>query len=1441
MVQKRNDSYSSAAEALRRVRGLLPRAMLRDAAEAAARMEAVARRAGRGGDRKRALGELEGLVKRLEASAAERAERAARRPAVRYPRELPISARAREIVQAVGLHRAVIISGETGCGKSTQIPKMCLEAGRGVAGRIAVTQPRRIAAVTIAHRIAEELGEPLGRSVGYKIRFQDRAPRSAYIKILTDGMLLAETQADRSLREYDTLVIDEAHERSLNIDFLLGLARRLLDERPELRVVVTSATIDTEKFAAAFGGAPVIAVEGRLYPVEVRYRPPDAERGEDEEGYVELAVKAVHELKSTQPPGDILVFMPTEQDILEACRMFEGKRYPGTAVLPLYARLPAGQQGRVYSVSGPKIVVATNVAETSLTIPGIRYVVDTGLARISQYLPGTRVNSLPISAVSRSSADQRAGRCGRVRAGVCVRMYGEKDYEARPRFTPHEIFRSNLAEVILRMIDLRLGDPLRFPFVDRPSARMVRDGYETLVELGAIKKEERAGGEARAGAGYALTSQGQLMARMPLDPRLSRMLLEARRERCLEEAAVVAAALSIRDPRERPPERAGEADAAQAVFAHPESDFLTLLNVWRRFRTASEGANAKGGVRRFCREHFLSFPRMREWTLIHGQIMEIIAELRLRKIGGNGAAETERKGSRGAESAGGAGTAGEKARYDALHRAILSGLLSNIAARKERNIYTAAKGREAMLFPGSALFNRPPAWIMAAEMVKTARLYARTAARINPAWVEPLAGDLCRRHYSEPRWDRDRGEVRARERLTLFGLEVVSDRDVPYGPAAPEEAHEIFVQEALVGGKIKNPPDFLKRNLALASRIEAMEDKLRRRDLLAGKAEQAAFYRKRLEGIYDLAGLQAAIEREGGGSDEFLRITEEDLLVRRPDEKELARFPDRVAVGGRSFRASYKFEPGAEDDGVTVAIPHAALAAVPVEKLEWGVSGQFEEKIAALIKGLPRRYRKLLVPVAETAQVIVEEMPRETGRSLYETLSDFVKRRFRMDIPVREWERAALPEHLRIRVAVLDGEGNTVLAGRDIAALVKKSGAPPAAPTDSAAWKAAREKWEREGLKDWDFGDIPESVPVGPLGEGYVGLEPAPDRGANVKMFNDKEAALESNRRGVAALLLVKHAKDLEFMRRYLRLPEKAERAALYFGGRAALEKALHESLRREVLERDIRTEAEFRACAAGVVRALFEKGHALVKAAGEALEAYTGVRKALAEMKESRGESQTVLAFAWEIEAELGRLMPKDFLRRYGLERLGHMSRYLRALGRRVERARQGLEKDRQKAAQVGAFVAALEKLETEIGQAGAAGEIMTAASAETGGKTGAGRTASGIKTAGSAGAAAGVGNAKGNIGSSASGASFFGVRPHEAALKAATRRRIQSGVMPPHSKAASCSRTPKRAAVEEFRWLVEEFKVSLFAPEFRTAVPVSAKRLEAKLKEIAALEKAQ
>ncbi len=725
----RHHSEVSARAIISRIRSHLPNAMLRDQSYVRCRLSRL-QKSGRRTEENAVFSELGRLEKKLSASVEERKVRNKHVPRVSFPEELPISARSQEIILAIQDNPVVIISGETGCGKSTQIPKMCLKAGRGVGGMIACTQPRRIAAITIAHRIASELNENLGRSVGYKIRFRDRTSPEAYIKILTDGMLLAETQSDPWLSIYDTLIIDEAHERSLNIDFLLGIARTLLDKRPELKLIITSATLDTEKFVQAFPNARVIEVSGRQYPVEVEYRPAESfgEKPGDLD-YVDLAVKAVHQIKQKKRRGDILVFMPTEQDILETCEQLEGKKYPGTTILPLYARLPGTQQGRVYHVKGAKIVVATNVAETSLTIPGIRYVVDTGLARISQYQPGTRINSLPISPISQSSADQRKGRCGRVEHGICIRLYSEKEYRSRLAFTPPEIVRSNLAEVILRMIDLRLGHPADFPFVDRPKPKHIKDGYDTLIELGAIHRKDLE---------YALTEKGRIMARMPLDPKISRMLLEAKEEGCLREIAVISAALSIRDPRERPPDKASQADVAHAPFRHPDSDFLTLLNIWDRYHDTLENLTSRSKQRRFCREHFLSFSRMREWVHVHDQILAILEEQKIPLK------SRERKEV-------------STTLYDKIHRSILSGYLSHIAVIKERNIYTAAKGQEVMVFPGSTLFGKSCPWIVAAEMVRTARLYARTAARIDPGWLEHLGGDLCRYSYSGAHWDKDRG------------------------------------------------------------------------------------------------------------------------------------------------------------------------------------------------------------------------------------------------------------------------------------------------------------------------------------------------------------------------------------------------------------------------------------------------------------------------------------------------------------------------------------------------------------------------------------------------------------------------------------------------------------------------------------------------------------
>ncbi len=1256
------------------------------------------------------------MARSSDPSAPPPAARAAARPKIVYPPELPITSRRDEIVQAIRRGPIVIISGETGCGKSTQIPKMCIEAGRGLRGQIAMTQPRRIAAINIAGRIAEEMGEPLGRSVGYKIRFDDRTPREAWIKVLTDGMLLAEAQGDPRFRAYDTLIIDEAHERSLNIDFLLGIARTLLPLRRDLKMVITSATLDIEKFRAAFDDPPVIEVSGRAYPVDVEYRPLSAESREDEDP-IEGAVEAVDYLRTEKEPGDILIFMPTEQDILETCRTLEGRKYAGVSILPLYARLPGPQQGRVYSVKGPKIVVATNVAETSLTIPGIRYVVDTGLARISQYLPGARINSLPIRPVSKSSADQRKGRCGRVADGLCVRLYAQEDYEDRAPFTPPEIQRSNLAEVILRMIDLNLGHPARFPFVDRPTAAAVKDGFETLVELGAV---EGADGE------YRLTPKGRRMARMPLDPRLSRMLIEGAKEGCLREAAVIAAALSIRDPRERPLEKAAEADRMHAPFRNESSDFLTLLNIWERFHGDFEGLASQGQRRRFCHEHFLSFPRMREWAHVHNQILEILRDL---KVPPGRVAKAEMT----------------PALYAAIHRSVLAGILSNIAVLKEKNIYTAAKGREAMLFPGSSLFNKSPRWIAAAEMVKTSRLFARMAAKIQPDWLEELGGELCRRSHADPRWDRERGQVVCTERVTLFGLEIVSDRTVAFAPIDAEEAHRIFVREALVEGNVKGHFDFLDKNLALKARLLTAEEKLRRRDILVDEELTAEFYERRLAGVHDIRGLSERIRRKGG--EEYLVMKEIDLLQEFPDEDKLAQFPDEMRMGERRFRALYKFSPGEKDDGVTVKIPVERIAAVAPEPLTWGVPGLLRDKIEALVRGLPKRYRKLLVPANDAVDVILAEMPRRE-ESLHAALAKFAKARFRAEIPAAEWAAVELPPHLRIRVAVTDGRGRELAAGRDIEVL-KKLGRADEVEPEAAEWKKAQSRWEKTKTGDWDFEALPEAVAVGYGAAAYPALCAGEKDAAAVKLFLHRQEALAAHRTAVEAILQRTFAKDVKYMERHLLLPAESQKTALFFGGKAAVEKALMERLKDEVLRPNIRSGVELRAYADTVVRSLFEKGQRLTQAVDEVFESYQKARTAIDAVGAAHPSRRSKAPLRDSLKAEMEALAPRDFLSLYGMDRLSHLPRHLQALEIRAARAAIDPEKDRKKASQVEPFIQALEGFRKRLSPASPAG---------------------------------------------------------------------------------------LREAVDELRWMVEEFKIAVFAPEIKAAVRVSAKRLSEKIREIEA-----
>jgi ATP-dependent helicase HrpA len=1295
---------------IQKIRALLPRTMLRDREILSRRLERISRE-----PRKREPEKLATLLAPVErqavASAEERRHRLDRRPSVTYPENLPITSKREQIVRLIKENQVVIVSGETGCGKSTQIPKMCLDAGRGIAGKIGCTQPRRIAAITIAHRIAEELGEGIGRSVGYKIRFREKSSTQAFIKIMTDGMLLAETQGDPELHEYDTLIIDEAHERSLNIDFILGILRTLLPRRPELKVIITSATLDTEKFSLAFDYAPVVNVEGRTYPVEVEYLPIDPELEETGEiTYVDMAVKAIDGLREERRYGDVLVFMPTEDDILETCERLEGRRYPGTTILPLFARLPASEQGRVYSVTGSKIVVATNVAETSLTIPGIRYVIDTGLARISKYLPRTRTTSLPISPISQSSADQRKGRCGRVQHGVCIRLYSEEEYDSRPPFTLPEIQRANLAEVILRMLFLNLGHPSDFPFLDPPGERSVKDGFDLLTELGSVRRE---------GERFALTGKGKLMARMPLDPRISRMIIEASHEGCLGEVAVIAAALSIQDPRERPAEKASQADQAHTPFKDPDSDFLTLVNIWNRFHREWETLKTQNRMRKFCKQNFLSYPRMREWVYTHEQITGILKEQKI--------ALQE--------------TAGDF-RYARIHRSVLSGFLSNIAVKKEKNMYQAARGRQVMIFPGSTLFNKSPAWIVSAEMVKTSRLFARTVGRIEPDWIEPLGGDLCRSTTFEPHWERSRGEVRAFEQVSLYGLVIVPRRPLSYGPIALEEAHQIFVQQALVEGDVAEPLSFLTHNQELIRKLKTLEAKLRRRDLVASDSALAEFYSSRLPGVYDIRTLKKAIREKRG--DAFLRLKESNLLLSHPDEKELAEYPDHMVTGGRTYEFTYAFAPGREEDGVSLKVPSGQVSRVPLESLDWGVPGLLKEKVTALIKGLPKTYRKQLVPVAQTVEVILREM--EKGEpSLVNALARFVYRKFGVDIPASVWAAVGIPEYLKMRLSVVDHAGKPLESGRDIHLLIE-SDAKRHGTESSSAWKKAQEKWERQGITTWDFEALPESISLTERLLAYPALTPEEDL-ASLRLFRTQEQAHASHEKGVQHLLTLHSAKDLKHVRRSLTLPSEAYAGARYFGGMRPVEELLYQALLRHLFRKNLRTRQEFLSYAESCKTLMMAKATELKDVAVRILEAYDRLRSILHTIEKANTSREAVLALCRQIRVELDALVPRNFPDLYSLDELTHLPRYLKAFEVRAERGAHDPEKDKSKQAQTEEFGEALRSMK----------ESLNPATSEE-----------------------------------------------------------------------------KRAAVESFRWMLEEFRVSLFAQELKTRFPVSRKKLEDARKEI-------
>ncbi|MBW2408336.1 MAG: ATP-dependent RNA helicase HrpA [Deltaproteobacteria bacterium] len=1309
------------------------------------------------------------LERRIEDSVRRKKLRKDNLPALSYNDELPITAKKDEIIQAIIKHAVIIISGETGSGKTTQIPKFCMAAGRGIDGLIGHTQPRRIAAITVANRIAEELGQDLGKAVGYKIRFRDRTRKDAHLKLMTDGILLAETQADRFLGAYDTIIVDEAHERSLNIDFILGILQTLLTKRKDLKLIITSATIDTEKFSKAFNHAPVIEVSGRMYPVEVRYQAePEASRENSDVTHVELAVRAVQQIHRRSARGDILVFMPTEQDIRDTCDLIESSSPRGARVLPLFARLTAVEQSRVFKqIPERKIIVATNVAETSITIPGIKYVVDPGLARISRYSPRSRTTSLPVQPVSRSSADQRKGRCGRVENGVCIRLFSETDYESRPLFTPPEILRANLAEVILRMIALKLGDIEEFPFIDRPDAKSINDGFNLLIELGAITRkhgarteEQRtksraqgAGGELTDASGakrpsqFVLTETGRVMARIPLDPRLSRMLIEADELGCLDEIAVIASALSIQDPRERPVEKTREADTMHAVFDDPRSDFITLLNIWNRYHFTWKQMQTNNQVKKYCRTNFLSYKRMREWRDIYHQIFALLEEQ------GMGNAE------RGIRKKSSAKTRGLKIRgasenlqlefsdpkYEKIHKSILSGFLSNIAEKKEKNIFRAARGREVMVFPGSGLFDRASGWIVAAEVVETSRVFARTVANIDSDWLEALGGQLCRRSYLHPHWERNRAEVVALEQVSLFGLIIVADRKVSYGPVNPQEACDIFIHGALIEGDVKKPFKFMQHNQRLIDDILALEDRVRRRDVLIGEEEMVAFYRERLKDIYNLKALSKLLKKKG--TDTFLHMRAEDLVARRPQPSELSLYPPQIKLGDHVLDCSYRFEPGDDEDGLTVIVPATLADQIPAETLDWLVPGLHREKIETLIKSLPKAYRKQLVPVRDTVAIIGREM-EFSGGTLVAALGKFIYERFGVDIPASAWPIDTLPDHLKMRVSLTAPDGSEISAGRDPSVFKGQV----AAGKGLSGFDAIRKKWERDGITRWDFGDLPDDVSndgnskVG--WQAYPALEKSPtgDNSVNLRLFQSRDKAIATHKQGVAALYRIHLSADLKFLKKCLALPAKAVPFAKYFGGAKQFEKQMMDKIMQTLFSINVRTERDFNAHAEATAPKLIPSGQKLLEQVLPVITVYHDTRIQLDKLQKTHPGIQAAGLYS-DLCEDLARLIPQKFIELYDSDRLVHIERYMKAMGIRAQRAAVDFEKDRAKQKEIQPYQASLNRLLNDL---------------------------------------------------------------------------------------SDYASDEKRSAIEEFFWMIEEFKVSVFAQELKTAFPVSKKRLLDKLKTI-------
>ncbi|WP_327137191.1 ATP-dependent RNA helicase HrpA [Streptomyces sp. NBC_01340] len=1235
---------------------------LRDAHRLGRRLEG-ARRIRKPEARTAVLAEIEAEVTKAEARMA---ERRARVPAVTYPEQLPVSQKKDVIAEAIRDHQVVIVAGETGSGKTTQIPKICMELGRGVRGMIGHTQPRRIAARTVAERVADELDTPLGEAVGWKVRFTDQVnPDATFVKLMTDGILLAEIQTDRELRAYDTIIIDEAHERSLNIDFLLGYLAQLLPKRPDLKVVITSATIDPERFSRHFGDAPIVEVSGRTYPVEVRYRPLLEEDGDDaDRDQITAITDAVEELQA-EGKGDILVFLSGEREIRDTADALTKKQYRFTEVLPLYARLSHAEQHRVFQPhTGRRIVLATNVAETSLTVPGIKYVIDPGNARISRYSHRTKVQRLPIEPVSQASANQRKGRCGRTSDGICIRLYSEDDFNARPEFTDAEILRTNLASVILQMTAAGLGDIEKFPFIDPPDHRNIRDGVQLLQELGALDPSEK---DVRK----RLTQTGRKLAQLPVDPRLARMVLEADKNGCAREVMVIAAALSIQDPRERPADKQTQADQQHARFKDETSDFLAFLNLWRYVREQQK-ERGSSAFRRMCKQEYLNFLRIREWQDIYTQLRTVAKQMGIH-LNEDDAAD------------------------QSVHVSLLAGLLSHVGMKdvKEtggesgrstgKNEYLGARNAKFAIFPGSALFKKPPRFVMSAELVETSRLWARVNARIEPEWIEPLAEHLLKRTYSEPHWEKDQAAVMAYEKVTLYGVPIVAQRKVNYGRIDPETSRDLFIRNALVEGDWRTHHKFFADNRKLLTEVEELEHRARRRDILVDDETLFDFYDQRVPAhVVSGAHFDSWWKHKRHDEPELLDFERSMLINERAGDVSKDDYPDSWRQGRLKFRVTYQFEPGADADGVTVHIPLQVLNQVTDDGFDWQIPGLREEVVTELIRSLPKPIRRNYVPAPNFAKRFLDQaVPLQ--EPLATTLARELKRMVGVPVTADDFDWSRVPDHLKITFRIVDERRRKLAEDKDLSTLqlqlkpkARKALSQAAAAT---AEREGGESLERTGLTDWTIDTLTRVFETRRAGQPVKAYPALVDDGptantVSVRLFDTEAEQAQAMWKGTRRLILrnipvnpAKFASDKLTNAQKLALSANphgsvqalfddcamaaADKLIGDFGGPAWDEESyrkLYDKVRAEIVDTTVRTVGQVQQ-----VLAAWQACERRLKATG----------------------SPTLLTNLTDVRTQLNALVKPGFVTATGLRRLPDLMRYLVAADRRLQQMPTGVQRD--------------------------------------------------------------------------------------------------------------------------------------------------------------------